>query len=63
MPHRAQVAGRLAGHGPDFIRFARIMRRMAGGPRCHFCGAPFGGIGSPLARLMGSRRWDKNPDY
>ena len=53
----------LLGTDPDFIRFSKIMRRMPGGPRCHFCGAPFGGIGSPLARLMGSRRWDKNPNY
>ncbi len=53
----------LLGTDPALKRFARIMRRMPGSPRCHFCGAPFGGIGSPLARLMGSQRWEKNPNY
>jgi len=53
----------LLGTDPRFNRYRRIMRRMPGSPRCHFCGAPFGGVGSPLARLMGSRRWEKNPNY
>jgi adenylate cyclase len=53
----------LLGTDPKFNRYARIMRRMPGAPRCHFCGAPFTGIGSPLARLMGSRRWERNPNY
>lgn len=53
----------LLGTDPKFNRYARLMRRMPGSPRCHFCGAPFTGIGSPLARLMGSRRWKRNPNY
>ncbi len=53
----------LLGTDPKFNRYARLMRRMPGSPRCHFCGAPFSGVGSPLARLMGSRRWDRNPNY
>jgi adenylate cyclase len=53
----------LLGTDPKFNRYARLMRRMPGSPRCHFCGAPFTGIGSPLARLMGSRRWERNPNY
>jgi adenylate cyclase len=53
----------LLGTDPKFRRFARIMRRMPGSPRCHSCGAPFHGVGSPLARLMGSRRWERNPNY
>jgi len=53
----------LLGTDPKFNRYARLMRRMPGNPRCHFCGAPFTGIGSPLARLMGSRRWERNPNY
>lgn len=39
------------------------MGRMPGGPRCHLCGAPFAGAGAPLARLIGSGRWEKNPNY
>lgn len=53
----------LLGQDPRITRFRRLMGRMPGSPRCHFCGAPFGGVGSPLARLMGSRRWQKNPNY
>jgi adenylate cyclase len=53
----------LLGTDPKFNRYARIMRRMPGSPRCHFCGAPFHGVGSPLARLMGSRQWERNPNY
>lgn len=53
----------LLGTDPELSRYQGIMRRMPGNPRCHFCGAPFAGIGSPLARLMGSRRWKGNPNY
>ena len=53
----------LLGTDPKFMRFARLMRRMPGRPRCQFCGAPFEGLGSPLARVMGSGRWERNPNY
>lgn len=53
----------LLGTDPALRKYWRIMRRMPGGPRCHLCSAPFAGIGAPLARLMGSPRWHKNPNY
>ena len=53
----------LLGTDPALRKYRRLMRRMPGGPRCHFCSAPFAGIGAPLARLMGSGRWHKNPNY
>jgi adenylate cyclase len=53
----------LLGTEPKLRRFARLMRRMPGRPRCHLCGAPFEGPGSPVARMMGSRRWGRNPNY
>jgi adenylate cyclase len=53
----------LLGADPKLRRFRGLMKRMPGGPRCHFCGAPLDGIGAPLARLMGSGRWEKNPNY
>jgi adenylate cyclase len=62
-PENAEWRSVLMGTDPRFNRYQRLMRRMPGTPRCHFCGAPFAGIGSPLARLMGSRRWEKNPNY
>jgi adenylate cyclase len=30
-------------------------------PRCNVCGAPFGGIGGPMMRLIGKRRSDWSP--
>lgn len=53
----------LLGTDRRFSRYKRLMQRMPGSPRCHFCGAPFHGLGSPLARMMGSGRWEKNPNY
>lgn len=53
----------LLGTDPALRKYWRIMRRMPGGPRCHLCSAPFAGVGAPLARLMGSGRWHKNPNY
>jgi adenylate cyclase len=53
----------LLGTDPALRKFWRIMRRMPGSPRCHLCSAPFAGPGAPLARLMGSGRWQKNPNY
>ncbi len=53
----------LLGTDPKLRRFRAVMGRMPGRPRCHFCGAPFAGVGAPLARLIGSGRWAKNPNY
>ena len=55
--------GILLGTDPRYRRNYRLMRRLPGAPRCYFCSAPFGGIGSPVARFMGRRPWAKNPRY
>ena len=55
--------GILLGTDARYRRNSRFMRRLPGAPRCHFCGAPFAGAGSPVARLMGRRPWVKNPRY
>ena len=53
----------LMGTDPIYARTRRFMQRVPGHPRCKMCAAPFGGIGGPLMRLMGRRRWPKNPKY
>ncbi len=55
--------GILLGTDPRYRRNHTLMRRFPGNPRCHFCSAPFGGLGAPVARLMGRRPWPKNPRY
>src|SRR5438067_2345690 len=51
------------GTDPIYARTRRFMQRVPGHPCCNMCPAPFGGIGGPLMRLMGRRRWPKNPKY
>jgi len=53
----------LMGTDPVYARTRRFMQRVPGHPRCKMCAAPFGGLGGPLMRLMGRRRWPKNPKY
>ena len=53
----------LMGTDPVYARNRRFMQRVPGHPRCKMCAAPFGGLGGPLMRLMGRRRWAKNPKY
>jgi len=53
----------LIGTDPVYARTRRFMQRVPGHPRCKMCAAPFGGLGGPLMRLMGRRRWAKNPKY
>ena len=53
----------LMGTDPVYARTRRFMQRVPGHPRCKMCAAPFGGLGGPLMRLMGRRRWAKNPKY
>jgi adenylate cyclase len=53
----------LMGTDPVYARTRRFMQRVPGHPRCKMCAAPFGGLGAPLMRIMGRRRWSKNPKY
>jgi adenylate cyclase len=43
-------------------RIKRMLRALPSSPRCGFCGAPFGGVGSRLVRPLGSRPSRKNPN-
>ena len=53
----------LMGTDRRYARARRVLQRLPGHPRCKMCAAPFGGIGAPLMRLVGRRRWPKNPKY
>jgi adenylate cyclase len=39
------------------------MRHLPSDPRCKLCAAPFGGVGGAFMRLVGKRRWPKNPKF
>jgi adenylate cyclase len=41
----------------------RVFKLIPHDPRCRLCAAPFGGVGSPLMRLIGKRPSDKNPNW
>lgn len=46
------------------IRLGRtFFKHLPSDPRCKLCGAPFGGAGAPLMRLIGKGPWAKNPKY
>jgi adenylate cyclase len=53
----------LLGTSPEYARMRRLLQRVPGHPRCKMCAAPFGGIGAPFMRLVGRKRWAKNPKY
>jgi adenylate cyclase len=40
----------------------RLLHSLPASPRCGFCGAPFGGVGSRLVRPLGFRPSRKNPN-
>jgi adenylate cyclase len=44
-------------------RMRRLHSRIPSGPRCKLCAAPFSGPGGPFMRLLGHKRWLKNPKY
>lgn len=46
-----------------FLRRRRFFTRIPSAPRCKMCAAPFGGVGGPIARLLGSSPWPHNPKY
>jgi adenylate cyclase len=47
---------------PTSRAFKRVLRALPSTPRCGYCGAPFGGIGAPIARSLGYRPSRKNPN-
>lgn len=51
----------LTGTDPDIVRMRRFMQRIATGPRCKLCNAPFEAPGKFLLRPFGYKRWDANP--
>jgi adenylate cyclase len=42
-------------------RMRRLLARLPRDPRCRLCGAPFGGIGAPLMRMMGKGQSNQSP--
>jgi adenylate cyclase len=53
----------LDGSDARFRRYRGFLRRIPRAPRCKMCFAPFEGLGAPLMRAAGRRRWEKNPNY
>jgi len=53
----------LSGEHPMLRRYFRLLRMLPSDPRCRFCGAPFGGLGGRLMRLMGKGRSNLNPHW
>lgn len=53
----------MANGEPDGLRLRRRFRFLPSDPRCKACNAPFGFPGSIVARVMGRRRWEKNPRF
>jgi adenylate cyclase len=52
-------------HGEQrLLKFARnTFKYLPADKRCKFCNAPLSGFGVPIARLMGSRQYPKNPRF
>jgi adenylate cyclase len=50
----------LTGTDPDIVRMRRLMGRIAAGPRCKLCNAPFEAPGKFLLRPFGYKRWEAN---
>jgi adenylate cyclase len=53
----------LNGRDPSIRRFIRLLKAIPSEPRCKFCGAPFGGLGKPIMRLLGRGRSNLNPSW
>jgi adenylate cyclase len=53
----------LMGTDERYAKTRRFLRRIPSAPRCKMCAAPFGGLGSPIMRLVGRAPWDKNHHY
>ena len=44
-----------------FVRGRRLYRLVPSAPRCKLCNLPFAGPGGAIFRLLGFRRWERNP--
>jgi adenylate cyclase len=53
----------LAGTQSRMRAGRQFMRHLPSDPRCKLCAAPFGGVGGAFMRLVGKRRWPKNPKF
>ena len=53
----------LAGTQSRMRAGRHVMRHLPSDPRCKLCAAPFGGVGGAFMRLVGKRRWPKNPKF
>jgi adenylate cyclase len=53
----------LAGTQSNMRAGRRLLRHLPSDPRCKLCAAPFGGLGGTLMRLVGKRRWPRNPKF
>jgi adenylate cyclase len=51
----------LLGRHPELLRLRRLFRHMPSDPRCKMCLSPQGGIGGPIASLLGFGRYPANP--
>jgi adenylate cyclase len=40
-----------------------VFKHIPSSPRCKQCNAPFAGLGAPFMRMIGKRRWQKNPHF
>lgn len=50
--------------GPPGVRWVyRALAALPGSPRCRSCAAPFAGAGALVARPLGLRPWDRNPEF
>lgn len=53
----------LMGMPSRYLFMRRLFSRLPGPPRCKNCAAPFSGIGSRFARVLGFRPWSRNPTF
>ena len=61
--HAAVWRSILLGTDPTYARTRARLKHLPSEPRCKMCAAPFGGVGRVFMRLVGRRRWSKNPKY
>ena len=53
----------LTGEDPRFRRFRKAFATLPASDRCKNCCAPFTGLSGAAIRLLGRRRYDRNPRY
>jgi adenylate cyclase len=53
----------LTGEHPGMRKGRALYKHIPSSPRCKQCNAPFAGLGAPFMRMIGKRRWQKNPHF